>query len=98
MIRAEERLPGQREGLEQVRGRARDFITENWNLGVSSVDGVAASGKPVNVDEFGKCYGTRTIEMTVFSASSEASIGCRPKDCVILIAKPNRARLYKQLN
>jgi hypothetical protein len=46
------------EQLERERGRPRNFITRNWNVGASSIDGVVGAGKPVNVDEFGKCHGT----------------------------------------
>ncbi len=46
--------------LEGERGRPRDFITENWKVGVSSIDGAVSSGKPVNVDEFGKCHSRGT--------------------------------------
>ncbi len=43
--------------LESDRGRPRDFVTANWRVGVSSSNGAVVSGKPVNVDEFGKCHG-----------------------------------------
>jgi hypothetical protein len=42
--------------LEDERTLPRDFITDSWNVGVSSINGAVGSGKPVNVDEFGKCH------------------------------------------
>jgi hypothetical protein len=42
--------------LERDRSAPRRFITANWNVGVSSINGVVGTGKPVNVDEFGKCH------------------------------------------
>jgi hypothetical protein len=42
--------------LEGDRSRPRDFITEKWKVGVSSINGTVSNGKPVNVDEFGKCH------------------------------------------
>jgi hypothetical protein len=42
--------------LEGDWSRPRDFITQNWNAGVSSINGAVSTGKPVNVDEFGKCH------------------------------------------
>jgi hypothetical protein len=47
--------------LEGERGRPRDFITENWNVGVASSNGSVGRGKPVNVDEFGKCHDRGTL-------------------------------------
>lgn len=46
--------------LEHDWGQPRDFITASWTVGVSNVNGAAGSGKPVNVDEFGKCSGRGT--------------------------------------
>jgi len=46
--------------LEDDRGRPRDFMTANWRVGVTSSNGAVSSGKPVNVDEFGKCHGRGT--------------------------------------
>jgi hypothetical protein len=46
--------------LEDDWSRPRDFIAENWTVGVSSINGAAGNGKPVNVDEFGKCHDNGT--------------------------------------
>ena len=43
--------------LEADPSLPRDFVTANWKVGVSSINGAVGSGKPVNVDEFGKCHG-----------------------------------------
>jgi hypothetical protein len=76
--------------LERERSLPRDFITANWKVSVSSVNGAVGDGKPVNVDEFGKCHdnGTgatydalRTMAWTIVASGGHFHIedACDPR-------------------